>query len=163
FKVERATAYGRPAAEIVGAARAAALMPQMEAVLRGEAQQFERVDGDRTLMVHFLPDVVDGEVRGAFALALDVTELKAARDAALRGAQAKSDFLATMSHEMRTPLNGILSLLKLMLSEPLAPDARRFASLATVSGQTLLSLVNDLLDLSKIESGKLEIVPEDID
>ncbi len=74
-----------------------------------------------------------------------------------REANAKMRFLATMSHEMRTPLNGILGMTGLLLDTPLDPNQRAYADAVRDSGSALLSLINDLLDYSKIEAGKLEL------
>nr|WP_166504128.1 ATP-binding protein [Caulobacter henricii] len=73
--------------------------------------------------------------------------------------QAKSSFLAVMSHELRTPLNGMLGLAQSLRSEDLTPGQREQIELILDSGDTLLVLLNDILDLSKIEAGKLEIAP----
>lgn len=70
---------------------------------------------------------------------------------------AKSDFLANVSHEIRTPLNGILGITQFLLNSPLPPEQRHYMEIVSNSGEVLLSLINNLLDVSKIEAGKMEI------
>lgn len=83
--------------------------------------------------------------------------LRAAADAAELASRAKSQFLAEVSHEIRTQLAGILGMAQVTLETKLAPQQREYIELVTTSADALLTLVNDLLDLSKIESGHLEV------
>lgn len=82
-----------------------------------------------------------------------------ARDEAQAASRAKSDFLATISHEIRTPMNGVLGAIDLLLDSTLKPDQKRLAMTAKGAGETLRMLLDDLLDFSKLEAGKLEIAP----
>lgn len=82
---------------------------------------------------------------------------KNAREAAENATRAKTDFLAMVSHEIRTPLNGVMGLNTLLLETALTPEQRMFAEMARFSGDALLHLLNDVLDLSRIETGRLEI------
>jgi PAS domain S-box-containing protein len=94
------------------------------------------------------------------ALARDLEEQRRTADAANT---AKSQFLATMSHEIRTPMNGIIGMLSLMLDSKLNPDQKRWASTALDSAETLLTIINDILDLSKLDAGKTETELLDFD
>ena len=82
-------------------------------------------------------------------------ELAEARDQALEASRVKSDFLASMSHEIRTPLNAIIGMAELLSDTKLSGDQVKFVSVFKNAGEALLSLVNDILDLSKIEAGQL--------
>jgi signal transduction histidine kinase/CheY-like chemotaxis protein len=91
-------------------------------------------------------------------------QLAAARDQALDASRSKSQFLANMSHEIRTPMNGVLATTELVLDTGLTAEQRELISACHVSGQQLLAILNDILDLSRCESGKLalEQVPFDL-
>lgn len=93
------------------------------------------------------------------------SELREAVVEAERANAAKSDFLATMSHEIRTPMNGMLVMAELLAAAPLAEKQRRYAQVISRSGQSLLNIINDILDMSKIEAGRLELeeVPFSLD
>ena len=93
-------------------------------------------------------------------LARDLEEQRRTADAANT---AKSQFLATMSHEIRTPMNGIIGMLSLMLDSKLNPVQKRWASTALDSAETLLTIINDILDLSKLDAGKTETELLDFD
>ena len=105
-----------------------------------------------------------GEPVGTVGTLRDVTvrkemaeELAKARDQALRSTALMSEFLATMSHEIRTPLNGVLGLMTILQDTPLNEEQRGIASSAQRSAEALLTLVNDILDISKLEADKLTI------
>ncbi len=90
-------------------------------------------------------------------------ELQKQRDIADRANEAKSKFLASMSHEIRTPINAVLGLDEMILRETKEKETRAYAGDIMSAGRTLLSLVNDILDLSKVEEGKMEIIPVEYD
>ena len=105
----------------------------------------------------------DGAPTTVLASIIDISERKAndrlriERDAATAASRAKSEFLANMSHEIRTPLNGVTGMLELLAGTELDQRQARFVDVAGNSAHALLSVINDILDVSKIEAGKLEL------
>ncbi|WP_166745575.1 ATP-binding protein [Sphingomonas naasensis] len=90
-------------------------------------------------------------------------ELEGARARAEAAASAKSSFLANMSHEIRTPMNGVLGFADLLLNSGLTEQQQRYAQLIADSGKAMMRLLNDILDISKIEAGQMQIAPERVD
>ncbi len=167
-----AESYGRTPEQMVGL-RLDEMLPEHrredsrrrgEAALRGGAQRFESsaftVDGRKTTAtVHFVPDVADGQAQGFFVFAVDITELKEAREAAQRASAAKTQFLSNMSHEIRTPMNAVIGMLALLRTTALNTRQSDYAIKAEAAARSLLSLLNDVLDFSKIEAGKMTLDP----
>jgi PAS domain S-box-containing protein len=90
-----------------------------------------------------------------------ILELETAKEQAFAASRAKSEFLAHMSHEVRTPMNGVLGMLQLLKMTKLDEEQHDYVSTATESGKSLLTIINDILDYSKIEAGKLQMHPEE--
>lgn len=111
--------------------------------------------GGRPAWLTLVRDVTE-QVRAA-------EELRAAMEAAEAASRAKTEFLATMSHEIRTPLNGIMGMLELLLATDLTAHQQELAQVAFESATGLLVIINDILDLAKIEAGKLTIAAAPFD
>jgi PAS domain S-box-containing protein len=112
----------------------------------------------------------DGRRSRVIGLALDIDERKQqqialieAEGAAQAAAEAKAQFLANMSHEIRTPMNGVLGVLQLLEAEALSPSGRQLLAEARACGQMLAQLLDDVIDFSRIEAGRLELSPQPMD
>jgi signal transduction histidine kinase/CheY-like chemotaxis protein/integral membrane sensor domain MASE1 len=111
----------------------------------------------------------DGKPSALFGVIQDVTnetrvreQLLKARDAAQHEARARGTFLANLSHEIRTPMNGVIGFAELLLESKLATEQRNYAQIIIESGTNMMALLNDVLDLSKIEAGHLELADEPV-
>ena len=103
------------------------------------------------------------EIKGYLVNIIDITPVMKAKFEAEAASHSKSAFLATMSHEIRTPLNAIIGLSEIELQKKLSPDTRTDMEKIHHSGTSLLAIINDVLDISKIEAGSFELVPVDYD
>jgi signal transduction histidine kinase/CheY-like chemotaxis protein/HPt (histidine-containing phosphotransfer) domain-containing protein len=141
---------------LVPAGRIAAALERMRVEGRLEHLDAGVSAREWSAFVEHFNGLVDANARAERALAR-------ARDEALALAQARSDFLAKMSHEIRTPMNGLLGVVGLLLETRLDATQRDYVLAIQRSGQALLAMINDILDLSKVEAGKLAIEPLSFD
>jgi PAS domain S-box-containing protein len=122
-----------------------------------QAHRFQRQRGDgKTLEVRGAP-MPDG---GFVTTYTDITELTRATEAAQEASRSKSQFVANMSHEIRTPMNAILGMLKLLHNTELSSRQLDYTAKAEGAAKSLLGLLNDVLDFSKMEAGKMELDPQ---
>ena len=148
-----------------------ALMTRAQSDVTVDYRLRRKSGGWTWLESHMKPWTIPGDESGGVISAIrDITarkqletELVAARDSAEGAARAKASFLANMSHEIRTPMNGVLGFTDLVLMSELKPDQRRHVELIAESGRSMMHLLNDILDVSKIESGKMCVAPEPLD
>lgn len=135
----------------------------------GETDKHEFSMGDRYYESHIrrIPDK-NGKTQGYVVLLIDMTdtrnyieEIKSVREQAEKANEAKSEFLANMSHEIRTPMNAVIGLSDLIMEESLGRKVYTYACDIKSASQNLLAIINDILDLSKVEAGKMELVMSD--
>jgi PAS domain S-box-containing protein len=122
-------------------------------------------DGKNTVVSYNATTLYDRDrkLQGVFAAARDVTERKRFEQSLQEANRMKSEFLANMSHELRTPLNGIIGFTEFLIDEkpgPLQPKQKEYMGDVLNSARHLLQLINDVLDLAKVEAGKMELHPE---
>ena len=124
--------------------------------------RIRRPDGDvRYIKSHGVCEhAANGDVTAIFGVFADVTELEFAQREAEAATASKAAFLANMSHEIRTPMNGVMGFVELLMDSKLDAKQRRHLVLVQDSAQALLKLLNDILDLSKIDAGQLDLSAE---
>jgi len=121
-------------------------------------ERIPRVDGTQPLYETVkAPLILNGKVVGVLGIAHNITERKKMEEAALAASHSKSAFLANMSHEIRTPMNSIVGFSELALDGEVSPRTRDYLGKIHTNAEWLLQIVNDILDISKIESGKMEM------
>jgi PAS domain S-box-containing protein len=103
------------------------------------------------------PEAIEGVARDITELKKSARELMKAKEDAERSLKVKESFLANMSHEIRTPMNGVIGMIDLLNDTPLQTEQKDYVQTIKKSSQTLLNILNDILDLSKIEAGKMEL------
>lgn len=145
----------------------AAYLATGEAKIIGKGREVtgRRKDGSTFPLYLAVSHSIVNDVPMFTGIVRDITEVKALENSLRAANAAKSDFLSSMSHELRTPLNAILGFGQLMVEDeraPLSPDHRNYMENILEAGRHLLSLINDVLDLSRIESGVMEVVPANI-
>ena len=165
---------GRSLTEVLGAESYRRAQHHIEQAKRGEDASF--VDtvashkGTRWLSTEIVPDFDDKRrVRALVMMSHDITEarqreleLASAKLAAEQASRAKGEFLANMSHEIRTPLNAVIGFAELLERTQVDTQQARYLESIKSGGKTLLNLINDILDLSKIEAGKLSVQAEPV-
>ncbi|WP_247872206.1 response regulator [Azospirillum sp. TSO35-2] len=140
-----------------------------DVVVRDAEVAVDRPDGSRVWALQTLQRTSFEGEPAVLAWSYDITArkraeeaLRAAKEQAEIAARSKAEFLATMSHEIRTPMNGVLGMLELMALTPLDEEQRTLVATMRDSGAALLRIIDDILDLSKIEAGKLDLEEQDL-
>ena len=132
-----------------------------ELQIKSQSAVVDTIDGGRGRM-RAMWDVT-AQVQAETRLILRTRQAARSRQVAERASAAKSEFLAMMSHELRTPLNGVLGTAQALAQTPLAPEQSNHVQMILQSGRGLTTVLNDVLDLSKIEAGRLDVVPGPVD
>ncbi len=138
---------------------AGGLNGMLERIEKGQLELEEKV-ASRTATLEQTNELLKEEIAGR---KLVEESLKKAKETADSASRAKTEFVANISHEIRTPMNAIIGMSELLMGTELGPEQREYVEAVKQSGDSLLGLINDILDLSKIEAGKLEMEEIDFD
>ncbi len=169
---ERGSLIGLTVKEVLGPNNYRKAKPSIDAALTGKPTEFEMMAdfpaGSQWIRVNYIPHLEsDGTSIGFYVTATDLTEqhqaaeaLRAARDASAHASQAKTEFLANMSHEIRTPLTAIMGYAELLTNETQTERGTDYVKTIRRNGRHLLAIINDVLDLSRIEEGRLDLERE---
>jgi PAS domain S-box-containing protein len=171
FDIDRQSAVGRSSAEVFANGYADVHVERDQALLAKPSRQTYEMDmplpdGTPRTLYYSKASMTDagGAVTGVIGVIFDITErktlevrLQEAKEAAEAANRTKSEFLANVSHEIRTPMNGIIGMTDLVLDTALSTTQRDYLDTVRQSADALMEIINDLLDLSKIEAGRMEL------
>ncbi|WP_322489826.1 ATP-binding protein [Chloroflexus sp.] len=171
FGVNAAQVEGQLLPDILPEPHRSELLPLCYDVLAGVPYHIDYVFNREVFDTSLLPvEITPGQISGGLIVGRNITverqiavDLLRAKEAAEQAERARSAFLASISHEIRTPLNAVIASAELLLTSALLETQRSLVETIRVGGEALLAIVNNVLDLSKIEAGRLEIVAEPVD
>jgi len=163
--------FGRSPEEMLTLTLPALLGPELfsrnekniRGALAGERQSFSQTlvkpGGQATCaLTNYIPDIdASGQTQGFYVLVSDVTAIAEAQSRAESAARAKADFLSNMSHEIRTPLNGVIGFSDILRTTALSAEQASYVHRITSASRSLLQIINDVLDFSKIDAGRMDL------
>ncbi|WP_298816138.1 PAS domain-containing protein [Chloroflexus sp.] len=171
FNVDAAALEGQYLSDVLPEPHRAKILPLCREALNGVPRQIDYVFDGEVFDTTILPvEITPGQVSGGLIIGRNITaerriaaDLLRAKEAAEQAERARSAFLSAISHELRTPLNAVIASAELLLTDHL-PDAQRMlAEMIRAGGESLLAIVNNVLDLSQMEANRLEITIEPVD